>query len=83
MSYSRSGVKSDAARAQAGITFEADGLSSPTYVAQFEGVEAISELYQIEIVLTSEDKDILAHHLGNPTIHHIADVDVGPCRDEA
>ncbi|WEK46011.1 MAG: hypothetical protein P0Y56_13375 [Candidatus Andeanibacterium colombiense] len=29
--------------------------------------------------LTSEDKAVLAGHLGNPEIHHIDDIDVGPC----
>jgi len=29
--------------------------------------------------LTADDKAILARHLGNPVIYHIADVDPGPC----
>ena len=29
--------------------------------------------------LTGADREILARQLGNPEIHHIADIDVGPC----
>jgi len=29
--------------------------------------------------LTAADRQILAHHLGDPEIHRIADIDVGPC----
>lgn len=29
--------------------------------------------------LTDSDKALLAHHLGNPEIRHIGDVDIGPC----
>ena len=41
------------------FTLNVDGLSSPMSVARFEGTEAISELFQIEIMITSEDKDIV------------------------
>lgn len=33
--------------------------------------------------LTAADKAVLAHHLGNPEIHHIDDVDIGPCPPRA
>lgn len=42
----------------ASFTFKIDGLSSATYVAKFEGTEAVSELFQLEILLTSEDREI-------------------------
>lgn len=29
--------------------------------------------------LTADDRQVLAHHLGDPEIHHISQVDVGPC----
>jgi len=38
--------------------FQVEGLSSATWVARFEGTEAISGLYQFELTLTSEEKDI-------------------------
>ncbi len=41
------------------FTLNVDGLSSPVSVARFEGTEAVSELFQIEIMLTSDDKDIV------------------------
>ncbi|HVK65566.1 MAG TPA: type VI secretion system tip protein TssI/VgrG [Polyangium sp.] len=40
------------------FTFKIEGLSAATYVAQFEGTEAVSELFQFEVSLTTEEKDI-------------------------
>ena len=40
------------------FTFTIDGLPTPTYVARFEAVEAMSTLFEVELTLTSEDKDI-------------------------
>ena len=55
------------------ITFQADSLASPTYVTQLDGAEAMSELFQIEIVFTSEDKTIvLADVVGSPALLTIA-----------
>jgi type VI secretion system secreted protein VgrG len=40
------------------FTFQVDGLSASTWVARFEAFEAISELFEVELALSSEDKDI-------------------------
>jgi type VI secretion system secreted protein VgrG len=40
------------------FTFKVDGLSAPTWVARFEAAEGISTLFEVELTLTSEEKDI-------------------------
>ncbi|MBK8256960.1 MAG: type VI secretion system tip protein VgrG [Polyangiaceae bacterium] len=42
------------------FTLQVDGVTSPIWVAQFDGTEALSELYHFDVWLTSEDKDIVA-----------------------
>lgn len=49
------------------FTFQVDGLAAPTWVARFEGTEAISTLFQFELILTSDDRDIVfADVVGRP-----------------
>ena len=40
------------------FTFQVQGLSAATSVARFEATEAISDLFEVDLLLTSEDKDI-------------------------
>jgi len=40
------------------FSFQVDGLSSTTWVARFEAREAISSLFEVSLLLTSDDKDI-------------------------
>src|SRR5512140_2145553 len=40
------------------FTLTIQGLSAPTWVARFTAAEAISDLFEIELYLTSDDKDI-------------------------
>lgn len=49
------------------FSFKVDGLSAVTYVARFEADEAVSELFRVELLLTSDDKDIaFADVVGKP-----------------
>ncbi len=40
------------------FTFTVDGLAAIVWVARFEAVEAVSDLFQVALTLTSEEKDI-------------------------
>ena len=51
------------------FTFEVQGLSAATWVARFEAREAISDLFEVELTLTSDDKDIaFADVVGKPAV---------------
>jgi type VI secretion system secreted protein VgrG len=56
-----------ALNAATSFKFAIKGVSATTWVARFEGEEAISELFQFELAITSEDKDIaFADAVGKP-----------------
>jgi type VI secretion system secreted protein VgrG len=51
------------------FTFKVQGLSAITYVARFEADEAVSELFRVDLMLTSDDKDIaFADVVGKPGV---------------
>jgi type VI secretion system secreted protein VgrG len=51
------------------FTFEIEGLSEPTWVARFEGEEAISQLFHFQVLLTSKDPNIaFADVIGKPAL---------------
>jgi len=51
------------------FTFSVNGLSSITWVSRFEALEAVSDLFQVELALTSEDKEItFADVVGKPAL---------------
>jgi type VI secretion system secreted protein VgrG len=51
------------------LTFKVQGLSSHTWVARFTATEGISELFAVELILTSDDRDIpFAEVVGKPAL---------------
>lgn len=51
------------------FTFEIQGLGAKTWVARFEGQEAISDLFRFELTLTSDDPHIaFADVIGSPAL---------------
>ncbi|MFO0617354.1 MAG: contractile injection system protein, VgrG/Pvc8 family, partial [Polyangiaceae bacterium] len=51
------------------FTFTVSGLSSTTWVSRFEATEAMSDLFHVELALTSEDKEIsFADVVGKPAL---------------
>lgn len=42
----------------AGYTLEIEGLAPPIYVVRFEGTEGISNLFQFDVLITSEERGI-------------------------
>src|SRR5262249_39346260 len=51
------------------FTFKVDGLSTKTHVARFTSFEAISSLFEVELTLTTDERDIaFSDVIGKPAL---------------